>query len=66
MANPPDGDGATKNPGGLAGHTGASNGSAWRLEQIEAYTGSPATARILLRSIMSDDGHFQGLEVDHG
>ena len=65
MANPPNGHGATKNPGGLGGHTGASNGSAWRREQSEAYTETPSAARILLRSIVSDDGHFQGLEVAH-
>lgn len=38
MANPPNEDGATKNPGGLAGHTGASDGSAWRLERLKSYS----------------------------
>ena len=57
--SPPD----SKNPGALAGATGVRKGSAWRLEQLKPYTDRPRPARILLRSIVSDDGHFQGLEV---
>lgn len=54
-----------KTPARRGGATGAPNGSAWRLEQMEGYTDRPRPARILLRSIVSDDGHFQGLEVAH-
>lgn len=57
--SPPD----SKNPGARAGATGAAKSSAWRLEQSEPYTARTIPARILLRSIVSDDGHFQGLEV---
>lgn len=38
MANPPNGHRATKNPGGLAGRTGANQGSAWRLERAKPYS----------------------------
>ena len=49
---------ATKNPGSLAGDTGAPNGSASRQDQHRPYT--------ILRTVFNDDGHFIGLEVAHG
>lgn len=53
----------TKNPGALAGATGAPNGSAERRERQKTYSHQSDFARLTLRSIVSDDGHFQGLEV---
>jgi|TARA_R100000149_G_scaffold58307_1_gene27271 hypothetical protein len=53
-----------KNPGALAGATGADRGHKLSGSgQGKPYTERPSAARILLRSIVSDDGHFQGLEV---
>ena len=58
MANRPPPDGEPKNPGSLAGDTGAPNGSASRQDQHRPYT--------ILRTVFNDDGHFIGLEVAHG
>lgn len=58
MANRSPPNGETKNPGSLAGDTGAQNGSASRQDRAQSYT--------TLRSIFNDDGHFIGLEVAHG
>lgn len=58
--SPPD----SKNPGARAGATGVKSGlKLGGSGQEKPYTERPSAARILLRSIVSDDGHFQGLEV---
>lgn len=52
-----------KNPGALAGATGASKGSAGWRELTSPYPHRRPRTRLTLRSIISDEGHFQGLEI---
>ena len=56
----------SKNPGGLAGLTGVRRRSSDEEDQRVTYARGVCPARAMLRSIVSDDGHFQGWEVVRG
>lgn len=56
----------SKNPGSLAGLTGVRRRSSDEEDRQQYYSAAHTVARLTLRSIISDDGHFQGLEVSHG
>lgn len=43
-----------------------SDGADCRSARREIYSPGPALARLILRTITNDDGHFCGLEVSHG
>ena len=53
----------SKNPGSLAGLTGVRRRSSDEEDQRVSYAHGLCPARAILRSIVSDDGHFQGWEV---
>lgn len=53
----------SKNPGGRAGLTGVRRRSSDKEDRQEFYSRPVCPARAMLRSIVSDEGHFQGWEV---
>ena len=52
-----------KTPKALAGAPGGRNGSAAQREQPRPYPRVVSPARLRLRTVTNDDGHFQGFEV---
>jgi hypothetical protein len=54
-----------KTPRALAGAPGGRKGSAGRHEQASPYPRAVPQTSLRLRTIVSEEGHFQGLEVSH-
>lgn len=54
---------ASENPGRRAGQTGVRSRSSEGEDQHGVYARRLPAARSIFRTIINDDGHFQGLEV---